>query len=133
MDMRKIVVIIVSILILMFIGMNIMIGIDNGYISKIEKDIYKNTDVKKVDYVNEYDKHYIVRNNEYIYLFNNNYEEITRIKLNLVYENKNNYDIVYRDKTIMYMDNYKNEEGIIFKYYDIYTYKEIDKVIIGGY
>ena len=133
MDMRKIVVIIVSILILMFIGMNIMIGIDNGYISKIEKDIYKNTDVKKVDYVNEHDKHYIVRNNEYIYLFNNNYEEITRIKLNLVYENKNNYDIVYRDKTIMYMDNYKNEEGIIFKYYDIYTYKEIDKVIIGGY
>lgn len=110
-----------------------MIGINNRYISKIEKDIYKNTDVKKIDYVNEYDKHYIVRNNEYIYLFNNNYEEITRIKLNLVYENKNNYDIVYRDKTIMYMDDYKNKEGIIFKYYDIYTYKEIDKVIIGGY
>ena len=33
---------------------------------------------------------------------------------------------------IMYMDNYKDKEGIIFKYYNIYTYELIDKVVVGG-
>ena len=131
--MKKLLIIFIGIIIVLFIGMCIMIGINNGYINRLEEDIYKNTDISNIEYVNDYNGYYIVKNNEYIYLFNTDYEEITRIKSNLVYDNKNNYDIVYRDKTIMYMDNYKNEEGIIFKYYDIYTYEEVDKVIIGGY
>ena len=131
--MKKLIVLFIGIISILFIGVLIMVGIDNGYVSKLEKDIYEKTDVKDIKYVNEYDGYYIVMDNDNIYLFNNDYEEITRIKVNLVYDNKNNYDIVYRDKTIMYMDNYKNEEGIIFKYYDIYTYEEVDSVIVGGY
>lgn len=113
--------------------MVMMVSIDNKYINKLEKDIYKNTEVKDIKYVNKYDNYYLVMNKDNIYLFNDGYEEITRISVNLMYENKNNYDIVYRNKTIMYMDNYKNDEGIIFKYYDIYTYEEVDTVVVGGY
>jgi hypothetical protein len=69
--------------------------------------------------------------NEYLYLFNFNYEEIYKIKKKLLYDNKNNYDIIYKDDTIMYMDNYKNKEGIIFKYYDIYTYEVIEEIVVG--
>lgn len=117
---------------ILFVGICIMVGIDNVNINDLEKEIFNNTDIKDIEYVNKYDGYYIVRNSQYIYLFNSEYEEITSINVKLVYDNENNYDIVYRNKTIMYMDNYKNKEGIIFKYYDIYTYEVIDEVIIGG-
>ena len=111
--------------------MCIMVNIDNKYFNGLKKEISENTDITDIVYVNKYDGYYIVKDNEYIYLFNSNYEEITRIKLSLLYDNKKKYDIVYRDKTIMYMDNFKNKEGIIYRYYDIYTYELIDEIVIG--
>jgi len=67
-----------------------------------------------------------------LYLFDSKYEEIYKTEIDKLHNNKNNYDIVYRNKTIMYMNNYKNKDGVIFKYYDIYTYKLIDEIVIGG-
>ena len=122
----------VGIIVGLFICMLIIINLNDNYIDRLKNNIYKKTNIKDISYVNEYDNYYIVMDNENIYLFDDKYDEITRLKVNLVYKNKNNYDIVYRDKTIMYMDNYKNKEEIIFKYYDIHTYKEVDSVIIGG-
>ena len=129
--MKKIVMIFIVVIIILFISMCIMVNIDNKYFNGLKKEISENTDITDIVYVNKYNDHYIVKDNEYIYLFNSNYEEITRIKLSLLYDNKKKYDIVYRDKTIMYMDNFKNKEGIIYRYYDIYTYELIDEIVIG--
>ena len=129
--MKKIVMIFIVVIIILFISMCIMVNIDNKYFNGLKKEISENTDITDIVYVNKYNDHYIVKDNEYIYLFNSNYEEITRIKLSLLYDKKKKYDIVYRDKTIMYMDNFKNKEGIIYRYYDIYTYELIDEIVIG--
>ena len=129
--MRKIIIIGVSILLILFIFICVMVGIDNKYINNIKKDIIKNTDIESIIYVNKYDNHYIVIDDDSLYLYNSNYEELYKIKKNLIYNNKNNYDVVYKDGTIMYMDNYRNKEGIIFKYYDIYTYEVISEIIVG--
>ena len=32
----------------------------------------------------------------------------------------------------MYMDNYIDKDSIVFNYYDIYSYKLIDSIIVGG-
>lgn len=129
--MKKIIMIFIVVIITLFISMCIMVNIDNKYFNGLKKEISENTDITDIVYVNKYNEHYIAKDNEYIYLFNSNYEEITRIKLSLLYDNKKKYDIVYRDKTIMYMDNFKNKEGIIYRYYDIYTYELIDEIVIG--
>ena len=121
----------ISIIIVLFISMCIMVSIDNKYFNSLKKEILDNTNISDIEYVNKYNDHYIVMDSEYIYLFNSSYEEITRIKISLVYDNKENYDIVYRNKTIMYVDDYKNKERIIYRYYDIYTYELIDEVVIG--
>ena len=60
------------------------------------------------------------------------YEEIYKIEVNNIHKNKFDYDIVYRDSTIMYMDSSKNKDGVKFMYYDIYTYELIDEVLVGG-
>ena len=122
----------ITMMFLFFIGVIIILRIDNIYSNNLVDLIKKNTDVDNIEYVNKYDNCYLVKDSKYLYLFNSKYEEITNINLNLVYENKNNYDIVYRNKTIMYMEDNKNKEGIIYRYYDIYTYELIDEVVVGG-
>ena len=109
-----------------------MIFFDSRYINDIENRIIKNTDIRDIVYVNEYDNNYIVMNNLYLYLFNDKYEEIYKVEIEDIHKNKNGYDIVYRDNTIMYMDSYKKKNGVIFKYYDIFTYELIDEVMVGG-
>ena len=108
-----------------------MVSIDKNNINDIKEDIIKNTDIKNIDYVNKYDNSYIVKDKKYLYLFNSKYEEIYKVEIDLLYDNKNNYELVYRNNTIMYMDNYKKKYGVVFKYYDIYTYELIDELMVG--
>ena len=109
-----------------------MVYIDKNNINDIKKDIVKNTNIDKVLYVNKYGYYYIVKDKSYVYLFDSKYEEILKIDNDKIYDNKNNYELVYKDNSIMYMDNYINKDGLIFKYYDIYNYELIDEVLVGG-
>lgn len=111
--------------------MCVMVSIDKNTINDMKEDIIKNTDIKNINYVNKYDNNYIVKDLEYLYLFNYKYEEVYKVELDLLHNNKNDYELVYKDNTILYMDNYKHKEGVIFKYYDIYTYELIDEVMVG--
>lgn len=130
--MKKLIGIFIFVILFIFISMYIMTYIDKKDINNLRENILKNTDIKEVEYVNKYDNNYIVKNYEYVYLLNSNYEEIYKVKLDLLHNNDNNYDLIYRNNTIMYMDNYQSEEGIVFKYYDIYNYKLIDEIVVGG-
>ena len=130
--MKKIIIIFISVLVFLFISVCVMVSFDKNYINDIEEEILDNTDINNITYINKYDNSYIVMDKDNLYLLNSSYEEIYKVKISLLYENKNNYDLVYRDNTVMYMDNYKNKDGLIFKYYDVYTYELIDEVIVGG-
>ena len=132
MFMKKVVGIFIFIILFIFIGMFIMVCIDGRYLNGVEMDIVKNTNIKDIEYIIRYGNGYIVMDLDYLYLFNDKYEELDKLELEKIYNNKNSYDIVYRDKTFMYMDNYKNKDGVMFKYYDIETYEEIDEVMVGG-
>ena len=130
--MKKIVVIFIFIILFLFISRCIMVYIDKNNISDIGKDIIKNTDIKNIKYINKYDDYYIVKDNDYIYLIDYKYNEVLKIDNKKIYDNKNNYELIYRDNTIMYMDNYIDKDSIVFNYYDIYSYKLIDSIIVGG-
>ena len=129
--MKKLVGIFIAIIILLFISICVIVWIDKNKINDIKGNILKNTDIEDIIYINKYDNYYIVRNREYIYLLDYNYEEILDIDVDLLHDNKDNYDLIYRDNMIMYMDSYKSKEGVIFKYYDIYSYEIIDEVMVG--
>jgi len=130
--MKKLIAGFVVIILFLFISICVVVSFDESYVNNLEKEILKNTSLKNIIYVNKYDNNYIVIDKEQVYLFNSNYEEIYKVKESMLHENKNDYDLVYRDNTIMYMDNYKSKEGIIFKYYDLYTYELIDEIVVGG-
>ena len=129
--MRKVVIICISLLFILFVSICIIVRIDNKSNKDMKNIILKNTDIREIQYVNKYDNYYIVIDNIELYLLNNRFEEVYRTDVDRLYKNKNNYDIIYRNDTVMYMDNYKNKEGIIFKYYDIYTYEVIEEIVVG--
>jgi len=131
--MKKIVVLFIGILIILLITKCLIVNNDDKYINNIENKVLKNTDITNIKYVNYYDNYYIVKDNSDLYLFDDKFNLILCINLNLLFNNPQNYDIVYKNKTLMYMDNYKDKEGLIFKYYDIYTGECIDEIIVGGF
>ena len=129
---KKIIIVIISIVLVLFIAMFVMTVSDRKYFNDIIRDIELNTDIENIDYVNFYDDYYLVVDSEYLYLINSQYEEITKIDLKLTHDNVNDYDIIYRDNTIMYMKNYKSKKGLVFEYYDLKSYELIDKIVVGG-
>lgn len=126
--MKKIIKIFIIIVILLF-GMVIFItGIDNRDTKKLIKDISSNSQIDNIKYINRYGEYYIVLNDKYLYAINREYKIISEVDKILLYENENNYDIIYDNELFMYMEEVNN----IYKYYDIYSYKIIREVDIGG-
>lgn len=130
--MKKVVRVFILVILFMFVSIYIMVYIDNKSINDIEKLIIKNTDIKDIEYINMYGNSYIIMDKKYLYLFDNKYDEIDKLDVKDIYENKKNYDIVYRDNLFMYMDNYENKDGVIFRYYDIENYELVDEIMVGG-
>ena len=94
--------------------------------------ITQKTKLTGIDYVNEYDDYYIVKDKTYLYIFDNKYEEILRIDNILIHDNKKNYAIIYKDNKVMYLNDYLKKNKLYYEYYDLYTYELIDKIVIGG-
>lgn len=129
--MKKLVAVFIFIILFIFISICVMVVIDKNNINDIKKEVYNNTKIENIIDVYKYDDNYLVINEEYLYLFDFSYKEVDRISLSLLHSNDNNYQLVYRNNMIMYMDDYKNDDGLVFKYYDIYTYELVDEVVVG--
>lgn len=130
--MKRIVKIFVSIIIFLFIMIIFMIENDNRYYDKIKKIIEEECKIDDIIYINKYNDYYIVKDKEYLYLINSEYRIISEIDNNLLYENKENYDIIYDDEVFMYMDDEYIDDGVIYRYYDIYSYELINEIKVGG-
>lgn len=130
--MRKVVTIFICICVFSFLVILYVTNSNEKYVYKLKKEIIKNTDVKEIDYFNKYDNYYIVLDKEYLYIFDNKYVELLRIDKILIHENVNNYDIVYKDNKVVYMNDYYKNKKLICEYYDLYTYKLINSFELGG-
>ena len=109
-----------------------MIGNDNRYYNRIKKIIEEECKIDNIIYINKYNDYYVVMDKEYLYLINSEYRIISEIDNNLLYENKEKYDIIYDDEVFMYMDDEYIDNGVIYRYYDIYSYELIDEIKVGG-
>ena len=129
---KRVVLLLISLVLILIILIRIMIFLDNRYSNGIYNDIKKNTDIKKIEYVNIYDNYYIVMDKDNLYLFSDEYVELARIDIDLIHKNSKNYDIIYKEEKFYYMNDYRKNDRVIFEYYDIYEYKLVDKVMVGG-
>lgn len=130
--MKKVVLIFIGIVFFFFFTIFIMTFNNNRNLSKEKEMVIKNSSIMDIEYLNKYDNKIIVMDKENLYLFDNKYKLILEISLDKVYDNKKNYDIIYRNEKFMYMNDYLSKGKLVFEYYDIESYEFIDKVILGG-
>ena len=130
--MRKLGLLLGSILIIILGLIFYMNYNDKNYMENMKKKIIANTEIDKIEYINVYDNYYIVLSDEDLYLLDDKYNVVLDVEKFLIYENSKNYDIIYNDKHFMYLNDVYEDDQLIYEYYDIYTYKLIKRVIVGG-
>ena len=107
-----------------------MVVVDKNNIKDMNSEIVKNTKIDNIKYVNKYFNYYIVKNNKYVYVYDLKYNKIVDVDINKLC-NKD-YDLIYRDDKLLYMDDKNTKSGLVFKYYDAYTCELVDEVLVGG-
>lgn len=130
--MKKCIVSLLLIIIVTFLLIMFMTNNNQKNNNHLKTIITAKTDIKNIVYTNNYNGYYIAKNDKYIYVFNNKYDEVLKIDNILVYENQKNYAIIYKDNKVMYLNDYLKDNKLYYEYYDLYTYKLINKIVIGG-
>lgn len=130
--MKKVVKVFIIIVIGLFLLVVGMLSNDKHYEKGMIKNITKEAKIKDIKYINKYNNYYIVMDKESLYLINDKYKIISELNKKLLYDNKKKYDIIYKDNIFMYFNDYIEDDKLIYEYYDIYTYKLLDKIVLGG-
>lgn len=108
--------------------MGYMINNDQKYFTEMKEKI----GLKEISYINKYDDKYLVLDKDNLYLFDNKYEEIIQMDRDKLCENKNNYEIIYRNEDFQYLKDYYKNDELVYEYYNIYDCKLIEKIVLGG-
>lgn len=130
--MKKVVISFISIMIVIFIMILYMVSSDNKNNLSLELVLKDKIDISEINYLNKYNDYYLVEDSNYLYLIDKEYKIISKLEIELIHKNINNYAIIYEDDKIYYLNDYIDDDKIVYEYYDIYSYEMIKQVLVGG-
>lgn len=130
--MKKVVISFISIMIVIFIMILYMVSSDNKNSLSLELVLKDKIDISEINYLNKYNDYYLVEDSNYLYLIDKEYKIISKLEIELIHKNINNYAIIYEDDKIYYLNDYIDDDKIVYEYYDIYSYEMIKQVLVGG-
>lgn len=129
--MKKIIIAILITLIIIILTLLIYPSIKNSkYENSLLKDIYKNTNIENIEYLNKDNNYYIVKNKEKVVVYNLNYEEVYTTSLDKIKES--NLDLTYRRNKLYYVDKKVKKGEIIYTFYNPESLEEVYKTKVGG-
>lgn len=103
----------------------------NGdYNKKLFDDVYSNSNIKNINYVNKSNNYYIVKNDEEIVVMDLNYDKINSVNVSDIYDS--DLDIVYRRGNIYYEEKINDKDKLIYKYYNINNGEFVFDITVGG-
>lgn len=104
---------------------------NNKYLDNITKNIKENYNIKeKITYSNLYGNYYIFTTKTKVIVLNKEYEEIKKFNIDILSNNKNNYQLIYKNNKLMYEETIKKKNKIIYKYYDATNNKLIKEISV---
>lgn len=122
--------IILFILILVFISIIYPVMRNGDYNKKLFDDIYSNSNIKNINYVNKSNNYYIVKNDKEIVVMDLNYDKINSVNVSDIYDS--DLDIVYRRGNIYYEEKVNDKDKLIYKYYNINNGEFVFDITVGG-
>lgn len=130
--MKKVVISFISIMIVIFIMILYVVSSDNKNSLSLELVLKDKIDISEINYLNKYNDYYLVEDSNYLYLIDKEYKIISKLEIELIHKNINNYAIIYEDDKIYYLNDYIDDDKMVYEYYDIYSYEMIKQVLVGG-
>lgn len=122
--------IILFILILVFISIIYPVMKNEDYNKKLFDDVYNNSNIKNINYVNKSNNYYIVKNDKEIVVMDLNYDKINSVNVSDIYDS--DLDIVYRRGNIYYEEKVNDKDKLIYKYYNINNGEFVFDITVGG-
>ena len=128
---KKSVFILLMVFIVLILGIYIYPSIKNdNYQKRLISDIYKNTDIKNIEYLNKDNNYYIVKDRDKVIVLDLNYEEgysIDKSKLK-----DNDLDLVYRRNNLYYEEKIRDGDNLTYNFYNIDNNELAYQVLLGG-
>lgn len=125
---------IIILLILLFISVLVIyiypIKKNNIYKQKLIKDIYQNTTIKDIKYLNKDNNYYIIIAEDKVVVLDLNYEEVYSIDKSKIKDSTK--DITYRRGNIYYEEKIKEKEKLTYNFYNIETEELEYQISLGG-
>lgn len=92
---------------------------NNNYDKKLLSNIYDNTNITSIVYLNKDNNYYIIKTKEKVLVLDLNYEEILSLDINKLQDS--NLELVYRRNNLYYEEITKEEEKLLYKFYNVET------------
>lgn len=130
--MKKKIIIIISIIVIiipLFIVLYPIIT-NNKYEKELFELIYQNTEYQDILYLNKDNNHYIIKTKDKLIVIDLNYEE--KLSLNINELSESNLELVYRNDNLYYHEKVREEEKIVYNFYDVYTNELSYTTSLGG-
>lgn len=126
-----------SVFILLMVFIVLILGIYNypsikndNYQKRLISDIYKNTDIKDIEYLNKDNNYYVVKDRDKVIVLDLNYEEVCSIDKSKLKDN--DLDLVYRRNNLYYEEKIRDGDNLTYNFYNIDNNELAYQVLLGG-
>lgn len=123
--------ILLIVFIVLILGIYIYPSIKNdNYQKRLISDIYKNTDIKDIEYLNKDNNYYVVKDRDKVIVLDLNYEEVYSIDKSKLKDN--DLDLVYRRNNLYYEEKIRDGDNLTYNFYNIDNNELAYQVLLGG-
>ena len=130
MNKKVLITILITIILLIFSIILYPVIKNNNYQKKLLNNIYENTNLKDIKYLNKDNNYYIIKAKDKVLVLDLNYEEVYSINTDEI--KKNNLDLSYTRNNLYYKERIRKNNKLTYKYYDIKTNEEVFTSVLGG-
>ena len=126
-------ILITSIIIIIIITLSVLlypIITNNNYKKELLNIIQDNTKYTGITYLNKDNNYYIIKIKDKVIVLDLNYEEKLSININELSES--DLELVYRRNNLYYEEKIKEEDKILYNFYDVYTNELSYTTSLGG-
>ena len=128
---KKSVFILLMVFIVLILGIYIYPSIKNdNYQKRLISDIYKNTDIKDIEYLNKDNNYYVIKDSDKVIVLDLNYEEVYSVDKSKLKDN--DLDLVYRRNNLYYEEKIRDGDNLTYNFYNIDNNELAYQVLLGG-
>lgn len=103
---------------------------NSNYEKELYNVIYENTEYKDIIYLNKDNNYYVLKTKDRVVVLDLNYEE--KLLLDTEELQESDLELVYRRNNLYYEEKIKENEKIIYNFYDVHTNELSYTTTLGG-